>query len=63
MSGSTAPATYSVDEVAALLGVNRLTLYTAIRKGESPVPVIKIGRRLVVPKAALERVLQGETAS
>ena len=40
--------------------MNRLTLYSAIRNGESPVPVIKIGRRLVVPKAALDRLLAGE---
>jgi excisionase family DNA binding protein len=51
-------STVNVEEAAQALGVNRLTLYSAIRKGESPVPVIKIGRRLVVPRAALDRVLE-----
>jgi len=53
-------STLNIDEAAQALGVNRLTLYSAIRNGESPVPVIKIGRRLVVPKAALDRLLAGE---
>lgn len=55
--------TYNVPDAAALIGVDKLTLYAAIRKGESPVPVIKVGRRYVIPKAALDRLLNGEPGS
>ena len=49
--------TYSVDEVAQLLGVGRNSAYEAIARGE--IPVIKVGKRLLVPKAALEKLLNG----
>jgi excisionase family DNA binding protein len=52
-----APLTYTIDEVARVLGVNRNTAYQAARVGE--LPVIKIGRRMLVPKAAFERMLEG----
>jgi excisionase family DNA binding protein len=53
-------ATYTVPEAALLIGVDKLTLYAAIRNGQSPVPVIVVGRRYVIPKAALDRLLAGE---
>jgi excisionase family DNA binding protein len=53
-------ATYDVPEAAARLGVDKLTLYAAIRAGRAPVPVISVGRRYVIPKAALGRLLQGD---
>ncbi len=46
-----------VEEAAALLGVAVSTFYAAARRGE--VPAIRIGRRLVVPGAALRRFLEG----
>ncbi len=52
-------ATCDVPSAAKILGVHPLTLYSAIRRGESPVPVIRIGRRILVPRAALERLLEG----
>lgn len=57
------PSTYTVDEVAALLGVNRLTVYSAIKRDEAPFPTFKIGRRYVIPRAAVDRFLAGEVAS
>ena len=51
------PLTYTIDEVARALGVNRNSAYQAARVGE--LPVIKIGRRMLVPKAAFERMLEG----
>jgi excisionase family DNA binding protein len=45
----------SVPEVAALLGVCRAHAYTLARTGQ--LPIIRLGRRLVVPKVALERML------
>jgi Helix-turn-helix domain len=41
------------------LGIGRNTAYEAARLGQ--IPVIRVGKRLVVPVAALERLLQGET--
>ena len=50
-------ATLSVDAAAKLLGVARGTAYEAIRRGE--IPAIRLGKRLLVPVAALERMLAG----
>lgn len=53
------PATYSVDEVADRLGVHRLTMYAAIKRNEAPFPIIRIGRRIVMPREAFDRVMAG----
>jgi excisionase family DNA binding protein len=45
----------TVPEAAQLLGVSRMTAYSAVREGS--IPSVRIGRRLLVPKAALERLL------
>lgn len=50
--------TYTVDEAARLLGVSRGSAYEAARRGE--LPVIRLGRRLVVPRARLEDLLGGD---
>jgi excisionase family DNA binding protein len=49
--------TMRVEDVAKTLGVSRNAAYVAVRNGE--IPSIRIGRRLVVPKAAVERMLEG----
>jgi len=49
--------TVSVEEAGEILGCSRNTAYEAVRRGE--IPVIRIGKRLLVPKAALERLLSG----
>jgi excisionase family DNA binding protein len=46
----------TVPEAAALLGVSASTYYQAAARGE--VPTVRIGRRLVVPGAALARLLE-----
>jgi excisionase family DNA binding protein len=50
-------ATLSVDEAAERLGISRNHCYEAVRQGT--IPAIRIGRRLLIPKAALERKLAG----
>ena len=45
----------TVPEAAQLVGVSARTYYAAAARGE--VPAIRIGRRLVVPEAALRRFL------
>jgi excisionase family DNA binding protein len=47
--------TVTVPEAARLLGVSRMSAYTAVRIGE--IPSIRIGRRVLVPRAALDRLL------
>ena len=49
-------ATYTVDEAAKLLGIGRNLCYEKVKTGE--IPVIRIGRRLLVPRRALEKLLE-----
>lgn len=51
--------TYDVEEAARLLGIGRNQAYAAVRRGD--IPCIKVGRRMVIPKASLDRLLAGET--
>ena len=48
-------ATFSVEEAAAILGIGRNTAYTAIKTGQ--LPCVRIGGRLLIPRAALEGLL------
>ena len=45
----------TVPEVAKLLGISRNYAYELARRGE--IPVIRIGKRLLVPKIGLEKKL------
>jgi excisionase family DNA binding protein len=47
--------TWTVTEAAKLLGISPTTAYEAARRGELPVRVI--GRRMLVPRVALQRLL------
>ena len=47
--------TWTVTEAAKLLGISPTTVYEAARRGELPVRVI--GRRMLVPRVALLRLL------
>jgi excisionase family DNA binding protein len=46
----------TVEEVAELLGFGRTATYDAVRRGE--IPCIKVGRKLVIPTAAVRRLLE-----
>jgi excisionase family DNA binding protein len=48
-------ATITVDQAAAVLGIGRSAAYQAANNGD--LPVVKIGRRLIVPVGALRRLL------
>ncbi len=53
--------TYTVEECARLLGIGRQLAYSKVKTGE--IPVVKIGRRLLVPRKALDKLLeQGQVA-
>ena len=47
--------TWTVTEAARLLGISRTCAYEAAHRGE--LPVRTIGRRMVVPRSALLRLL------
>ena len=49
---------FTVDEVAKMLTLSRHSVYEGIRTGQ--LPAIRIGRRLLIPRAALERMLGGK---
>lgn len=52
---TTTRPTLTVKEAAELLGIGRNTAYEAVKRGE--IPSIRIGSRVVVPRAAFERLL------
>lgn len=52
---------YSVTEVGELLGISRAFAYELVARGE--IPVIRLGRRRLVPKHALHRLIQAASAS
>jgi excisionase family DNA binding protein len=49
--------TFSIEEAAEALGISRGLAYELARTGR--LPVLKLGRRLVVPKAQLEAMVSG----
>jgi excisionase family DNA binding protein len=51
-------ATITVDQAGAVLGLGRSGAYAAAGNGQ--IPTVRIGRRLVVPTAALLRMLGDE---
>ena len=45
----------TIEEVAKELGISRALAYDAVRRGE--IPVLRVGRRLLVPRNAFDRFL------
>jgi excisionase family DNA binding protein len=56
-------AVVSAEEAFAELGINRSTGYKSIRDGTFPSPVLRIGRVIRIPTAALHRLLSDPPAS
>lgn len=52
------PVVISVTEAAVLAGLSRQSAYEAARRGE--IPTVRIGRRILVPRKKLLRLLNGE---
>jgi len=48
--------TLTVEETAKVLGIGRQLAYDRVKTGE--IPVVKIGRRLLVPRRALAKLLE-----
>jgi len=51
--------TLSVPEAARKLGIGRNSAYDAARRGD--IPTVRIGGRILIPKKALERLLDAES--
>jgi excisionase family DNA binding protein len=49
--------TFSVEEAGRMLGISRGAAYAHAKAGA--IPTIKLGKRVLVPKAAFEKLLQG----
>jgi excisionase family DNA binding protein len=54
------PLTYRVQDVARMLDCAPSTLYDCLARGEGP-RAVRLGRRLLIPRAALEEWLTGAT--
>lgn len=54
---NSATEVFSVAEAAKLLRLSRNSTYQAIYHGE--IPSIRIGKRILVPRVALEKMLSG----
>jgi len=48
--------TMTVSEAAEVLGISRAFAYELVGRGE--IPVVRFGRRVVVPRKALETLLE-----
>jgi excisionase family DNA binding protein len=47
-------------DAGQMLGLGRNATYDAVARGE--IPVLRFGRRILVPRKALERLVNGEAA-
>lgn len=59
--GRPSPAFYSVVETAEMLLIDESTLYRHLRNGTFP--AVKIGKRYVVPRAVVERLISDVLAT
>jgi excisionase family DNA binding protein len=53
------PRVFTVDETARILRLGRGSTYRAIASGE--IPSLRVGERILVPAAALDKLLAGES--
>jgi excisionase family DNA binding protein len=53
----TEAATYTLKEAASKLGTTPRYAYEVVRIGKWPTSIIRVGRRVVVPKAELDALL------
>jgi excisionase family DNA binding protein len=52
------PLVYAPEEVQKCLKISRGLLYKGLNSGE--IPNIRIGRRFLIPRAALNKLLEGK---
>ena len=59
----TRPETTSVEDACRRLGINRSTGYAEIQRTGclASIPVVRVGKRLLIPTAGLDRILACDT--
>ena len=55
------PSVLTVEQAAETLQISRAHAYTMVKAGE--IPTVRLGRRVLVPRVALERFLNGDTTT
>lgn len=63
MEDSTTVGTVSLIDAAARLGISESHARNLVSRDQFPVPVIRMGRVMRVPTAALDRLLAGNGAA
>ena len=58
--GGVVKATYDIPEAARRLGISRTLGFELARRDALPVKTIRLGRRMVVSRAALDKILVPE---
>ncbi len=58
MNATNEAQTIAVPRAARLLGISRVSAYKAVERGE--LPAIRLGRRVLVLRRALDRLLEGQ---
>jgi excisionase family DNA binding protein len=61
MRPDTQRQTLTVEDFGRVIGIGRNGAYAAVQRGE--VRAVKIGRRLLIPLAEVDRLLNGTTVS
>lgn len=58
-NSTTAPLCYKVDDLCELLGISRPTAYELAHSADFP--AIRVGRRLLIPRDALQKWLTAQS--
>ena len=52
--------TMSIPEFASVSGISKNLAYSLARQDSLPVPIIRLGKRMVLSRRAVERLLNGD---
>lgn len=52
-------ATIGIEDFARLIGISKNSAYAAAKDDRLPVPVIRIGRRMLISRSAVDELLAG----
>ena len=55
-TGDSEKLVFTVEETRRQLGLSKGLMYEAVRSGQ--IPSIRVGRRILIPRAALQRLLE-----
>ena len=58
LNSEVSPATMSLADAAQILGIHRSTAWALYKRGELPVPVLKVGTSLRIVRAHVQQYLE-----